>query len=141
MAVGLSDHTESSLAAAMAVALGATWIEKHFTLDRAAEGFDHHYAMEPGQLGSFISDVRGAGAALTVQPEKLGEKEPAVRARARRGLFAARDLEGGEVVGFDDVLVVRPESDLAPNDLEIVVGRRLNGPVRRYEAFRPDQLG
>jgi N,N'-diacetyllegionaminate synthase len=139
-AVGLSDHTESSVAAAMAVALGATWIEKHFTLDRAAQGFDHHYAMEPEQLAAFVEDVRGSSAAMTAPPAKVGNQEMTVRSRARRGLFAARDLEAGAVVEPDDVLIVRPESELTPNDLEMVVGRALTKPVRQHEAFRPDQL-
>jgi N,N'-diacetyllegionaminate synthase len=139
--VGFSDHTENSVASSMAVALGATWIEKHLTLDRAAEGFDHHYAMDPTQFARFVEDVRAASSAVAEPPSKLGEAERAVSARARRGLYAARDLEVGTVLTEADVLIVRPPAALGPNDLDGAVGRPLVRPLRRYEPLGPEQLG
>src|SRR5678815_3216952 len=85
--VGLSDHTENSLAAAIAVSRGATWIEKHCTLDRQAPGFDHAYAMEPDMLRSFIEDVRACEAACTAPAQKVQSAEAGVRQRARRALY------------------------------------------------------
>ncbi len=139
--VGLSDHTETSLASAMAAALGVAWIEKHFTLDRSAEGFDHAYAMEPDSFVAFVSDVREAEAACEARDEKVGAAEALIKGRARRGLYAARDLAEGEALAEEDVLIVRPESSLAPNDLEKIVGRKLVKGVRQYEALSPGLFG
>ncbi|MEW5976520.1 MAG: N-acetylneuraminate synthase family protein [Acidobacteriota bacterium] len=133
--VGLSDHTESSLAAAVAVAKGVSWIEKHFTLDRMSDGFDHAYAMEPESFAGFIRDVRACEIGCRHQIEKLGESERITRQRARRGLYAARDVNAGEVVEATDVLVVRPEAELAPNQIDLIVGRRLRLAVCQYQAF------
>ena len=139
--VGFSDHSESSVAAAIAVAKGATWIEKHFTLDRKAEGFDHAYAMEPAQLASYIADVRAAEAACARPASKLGDAERTVMQRARRGLYAARDLPVGAAITPEDVLVVRPEGPLAPPDLRHVVGCRLRRALRAHEPIELGQLG
>jgi sialic acid synthase SpsE len=133
--VGLSDHTEQSLAAAAAVAMGVTWIEKHFTLDRGAPGFDHAYAMEPSGLKQYVEDVRGVSQACSRRPCKLGEAESNVRRRARRSLYAARDIAPGEKIQDDDVLVVRPEGPLRPNDLTRLVGRVARRGIQRYEPF------
>lgn len=138
--VGLSDHTEASLAAAMAVAMGAQWIEKHFTLDRAGKGFDHAYAMPPEGLAAHIRDVRDCEAAMARPVAKVSTPESEVKTRARRGLYAARDIAPGETVGPEDVLVVRPEGPLAPGDLEAVLGRVAVAPVRRCEPLRVAQF-
>ncbi|MDP6446204.1 MAG: N-acetylneuraminate synthase family protein, partial [Pirellulaceae bacterium] len=86
--VGLSDHTENSLAAAAAVAMGVSWIEKHYTLNRASSGFDHAYAMEPAMLKNYIDDVRAIESACLPGSAKVGESESTTKLRARRGLFA-----------------------------------------------------
>ena len=128
--VGLSDHTESSLAAAIAVAKGVTWIEKHFTLDRTSPGFDHAYAMEPDAMVSYIPAL-----VIAWQPEGTngGSTSYAKKPRARRSLYAARDLRAGETLVAKDILVVRPEGPLAPNDISLVEGRVLRRDVLQYE--------
>jgi N,N'-diacetyllegionaminate synthase len=131
--VGLSDHTESSLAAAIAVSMGATWVEKHFTLDRSAVGFDHSYAMEPQGLRSYVSDVRSAEAACAPRADKLIAVEEGVRCKARRSVYAARDIEPGTILSEEDLLVVRPEGPLAPNEAQLLIGRRAERPISRYE--------
>jgi sialic acid synthase SpsE len=138
--VGFSDHTESSVAAVIAVSKGARWIEKHLTLDRRQPGFDHAYAMEPGALAAFIRDVRAAAEACRVRDPKVGADEARVRQRARRALYAARDLAAGETLSLEDVLVVRPEGPLSPNDLEGLTRRTLRRDVRRYEPLSRDDF-
>lgn len=133
--VGLSDHTESSVAAAIAVAKGVTWIEKHVTLDRSAPGFDHAYAMEPGMLARYVADVRAAEHACSPRPEKVGSAEATVRQRARRAVYAARDLAPGETLAAEDLLVVRPEGPIPAPDARRVVGTRTLRAFRRCEAL------
>ncbi|MEP3439263.1 MAG: N-acetylneuraminate synthase family protein [Hoeflea sp.] len=135
--VGYSDHTETSVSAIAAVALGTTWIEKHMTQDRASPiGYDHSYAMEPQMLTDFIADIRACEAALAVRSPKVGEAEAAVKSRARRGLWAARDLPAGHVVTAADILPVRPAGPLSPADAEKLVGRTLAQPILKSEPFR-----
>ena len=138
--VGFSDHTQSSIAAAIAVSKGVTWIEKHFTLDRKDEGFDHAYAAEPATLTAYVADIRSAIQACAPGQPKTREAEAGVRKRARRALYAARDLAPLEVVREEDVLIVRPEGPMEPNDLHRVVGASARRAVRRYEPFSPDAL-
>lgn len=138
--VGLSDHTENSVAAAMAVTLGVEWIEKHFTYDRGAEGFDHAYAMEPEMFRAYIADVRAAEAAMLPAADKVGRAEAGTRERARRALYAARDIPAGQALAADDVLIVRPEGPLHPNDLPLVLGRSARRAIKQYEALSLDQF-
>jgi sialic acid synthase SpsE len=137
---GLSDHTESSLAAAVAVGMGVQYIEKHFTYDRSAQGFDHAYAMDPQSLTQYISDIRDVERSLQPRPGKLSETEKTVAQRARRSLYAARDLEPGEVIQADDVLTVRPQHRLRPDDISRVLGAATHRPIRRYEPIPEDLI-
>ncbi|MFQ5805855.1 MAG: N-acetylneuraminate synthase family protein [Phycisphaerae bacterium] len=131
--VGLSDHAETSLAAAMAVAKGVTWIEKHITLDRSAAGFDHAYAMEPAAFAAYVNDVSAAAAACQPREQKISAAETEVKRRARRALYAARELPAGSKITEADVLVVRPEGPLPPTALPRVVGQTVHRAVRKYE--------
>lgn len=131
--IGLSDHTENSLAASAAIAMGVTWIEKHFTLDRKAVGFDHAYAMEPEMLRAYINDIRQIEAAMQAPTEKVGPQEANVRLRARRALYAARDIAPGEEIRAEDVLIVRPAGPLNPGDLRLVVGSRSKTAISSFE--------
>jgi sialic acid synthase SpsE len=133
---GLSDHTPDATAAGMALALGATWFEKHFTLDRTQEGFDHAYALEPPQLEAYVATLHAAAQALTPPAEKVGPQEREVAQRARRSIYAARDLDAGAVLAEADLLVVRPAGPLAAADADAVIGRRVKEPLGRYEPLR-----
>jgi sialic acid synthase SpsE len=139
--VGYSDHTESSGCSMMAVALGATWIEKHFTYDRSAEGFDHAYAMEPEQMAAFVRDIRLAEQACSTRDPKVGEAEKQVMARARRGLYAAREMKPGETLAERDVLVVRPPNAFTPNDVGSLIGRVVSRPIQRHQPLDPSVFG
>lgn len=138
--VGLSDHTENSLAAAIAIGLGIEWLEKHFTYDRSADGFDHAYAMEPDTLRNFANDLNDIARALSDVPEKITQDEANVKVRARRGLYAARTIEPGETIHEADVLTVRPESAMRPHEIVDVIGKTATRQIHQFEAFAPDQL-
>lgn len=131
-AVGYSDHTESGVAAAIAIAKGASWIEKHITLDRSCDGFDHAYAMELDMFASYAADISAAWQAIQPPAEKVGADERNVRCRARRGLYASRRLEPGTVLDADDVLIVRPESGLGPNALYRLTGKTATKTIEPY---------
>ena len=139
--VGFSDHTGNSLAACMALAKGATWFEKHYTEDRQQAGFDHAYAMEEGGLGRYVTDLYEAEQALSKMNDKLSDAERYTRKRARRSIYAGRDLQVGICLEDDDVLVVRPEGPLDADQIDSVVGRCLVRDVKKYQALTLEDFG
>lgn len=132
--VGYSDHTEGGLSAILALAQGAELFEKHFTDDRTRPGFDHASAMEPDQLRGYVDDLRQAATSLTGNPNRNAPQEVETRIRARRGVYAARDLTAGHVLTRDDLLHVRPSTHqhTLPSHL---IGRPLASDVREYDAL------
>jgi sialic acid synthase SpsE len=138
--VAYSDHTETSTAACLALTKGVSYIEKHFTYDRKAEGFDHAYAAENDDFVQYVADVRAAEKALQAAPVKINDRERYTRQRARRSLYAARDLKAGKIIQDADVLIVRPENVMAADQVDLVVGRRLTSDLAAYAPFTPEIL-
>jgi len=121
--VGLSDHTMGSGVAVAAVALGATLVEKHFTLARADGGVDSAFSMEPDELRRLVEDVENAR--LSLGQVSYGPTPAEIKSLGfRRSLYVARDVKAGEVLTPENVRVVRPGFGLPPKFLESVIGRR-----------------
>jgi N,N'-diacetyllegionaminate synthase len=131
--VGFSDHTSTNLASCLAVALGAEVIEKHFTVDKSLPGFDHAHALSSDELASFVADVRASALAIQRKIPKVGQAESVTKIRARRGLYAARDLSEGEILTEKDVLVVRPKTALNPDDLSLLLGKKISSSIKKFE--------
>lgn len=136
--VGYSDHTGNSIAAAMALANGAEWFEKHFTADRTQEGFDHAYAMEEEGMTQYVKDLHDAEKAMIIPEQKISDAERYTRKRARRSLYAAKDLTAGSVIRDEDVLVVRPEGIMDADQIDLLIGAKLKTDMKQYQAFSPD---
>lgn len=111
---GFSDHTVNDESALAAVALGATVIEKHFTLDRAMEGPDHKASLEPEGLKQLIDRIRVVEAALGDGNKRPVEAERANTAIARKSLVAARPIRKGTRLSADDIAVKRPGNGKSP---------------------------
>jgi len=114
LAVGLSDHSAGTAAAIAAAALGASAIEKHFTLDRNLPGPDHRASLEPAELRAMIDSIRDACAALGSGAKAPTAAELDIRAVARRSLVAARAIRKGERFGAADIAVKRPGGGVSP---------------------------
>ena len=137
--VGLSDHTLGDAVAIAAVALGASLIEKHVTLDHHLETVDGSFSLDPDELRRLVRGVRDAWAALgEVRYGPSPSEEGSLR--FRRGLYYVRDLAVGERIGPDDVRSLRPAGLLGPDAVGAVIGRGLVRPVRRGEPVAPDDL-
>jgi len=134
-AVGFSDHTLGREAACAAVALGATWIEKHFTVDRTLEGFDHKHALEPEELTLYVAAVREVEMSMTPKVQKIGPAEAYTRKRARRGIYAARNLPAGHIISAEDLLILRPEGPIPADLADDLVGARLKHALPERGAF------
>ncbi|HDX8349384.1 TPA: pseudaminic acid synthase [Aeromonas veronii] len=123
--VGLSDHTLGSATAIAATALGATLIEKHFTLARADGGPDCAFSMEPAELTELVTSVNTAHAALGVADYQLTASEQGNRA-FRRSLYLVRDIAAGDVLTAAHIKSVRPALGLPPADYDQLIGKRVN---------------
>ncbi len=121
--VGYSDHTTSVWAPAAAVALGAVFLEKHFTLDKNLPGTDHMLSADPLEMKTIVDGVRAVEAALGSDKLELLETEREVRVLARRGLVATRAISAGAVITNDMVAAKRPATGIEPAQLENVIGR------------------
>jgi len=122
--VGYSDHTLGLAVSTGAVALGATVIEKHFTLDSELPGPDHKASLEPDQLGALVRQIRDVEAALGSDLKTPTASELPIRELVRRSVTTVRSLAAGATVGKDDVTLMRPGTGIPPIDLDKVIGRK-----------------
>jgi pseudaminic acid synthase len=128
--VGLSDHTLGIAVPVAAVALGATIIEKHFTLSRSDPGPDSAFSLEPGEFKAMVEEIRTAEKALGRVNYEATEAEAATRT-LRRSLFVVADMKAGERFSHQNVRSIRPAGGLPPKFIDEVVGKRALVDVRK----------
>ena len=132
--VGLSDHSMGVGVSVAAVALGATVIEKHFTLDRAAGGVDASFSLEPAELTSLVVETERAWQAMG--QVRYGATEAEGKSLVyRRSLYVTRDMQAGEVFSADNVRAIRPGLGLAPKHYDALLGRRARQAIKRGTAL------
>jgi N-acetylneuraminate synthase len=128
--VGLSDHTLGVAASVAAVALGACFIEKHFTLSRAEGGVDSDFSLEPHELERLVNECRDAWLALgSVRYDEV-PSEAASRDH-RRSLYVVADIAEGEALTPANVRSIRPGHGLPPKHLPDVLNRRASRDLPR----------
>jgi len=133
LVTGLSDHTLDNTTAISSVALGASIIEKHFTLDRKGGGPDDSFSLEPAELAALCRDSKTAWQALgSVNYERKSSEEGNVQ--FRRSLYFVKDMKAGEIITADSIRSVRPGYGLPPAMYEQVIGKRLVKDVGFAEA-------
>lgn len=133
--VGYSDHTKGIEVPIAAVALGATVIEKHFTLDRNMEGPDHKASLEPDELKAMVSAIRNIEKAVAGDGTKhVSESERKNIAIARKSIVAACDIKAGEVFTEQNLTVKRPGNGISPMRWEEMLG------MKAKRDFNEDEL-
>ena len=138
--VGLSDHTMGIGTSVAAVALGATVIEKHFTLRRADGGVDSTFSLEPEEMKSLVVETERARLALGAV--RYGPSEAERKSLAfRRSLYIAQDVKAGELLTRENLRCVRPGMGLQPKFYETVLGRRVNRNVLKGTPMSWELLG
>lgn len=120
--IGLSDHTLGIGAAVASVALGATVIEKHFTLSRAEGGVDSAFSIEPAEMKQLVEECNNAYLALGKVNYELSESEKK-SLKFRRSLYVVKDIKKGEKITSDNVRSIRPGYGLHPKYYEEVLGK------------------
>src|SRR5690606_4786412 len=138
--VGLSDHTMGVGASVAAVALGATVIEKHFTLRRADGGVDSAFSLEPAEMEQLVVETERAWQSLGEVRYGPTEAERA-SLRHRRSLYVVKDLKAGEALSLENVRAIRPGLGLPPKYLEQVLGKRVRQAVARGTALTWELIG
>lgn len=123
VAVGYSDHTAGFEVAIAAVAMGASVIEKHFTLDRALPGPDHKASLEPQELKAMVVAIRNIEQALGDGIKRLTPSEARNRPVARKSLVASRPIAAGERFSPNNLAAKRPGTGLSPMRWDDVIGR------------------
>jgi len=132
--VGYSDHTKGIEVPIAAVALGATVIEKHFTLDRTLPGPDHNASLEPDELKAMVSAIRNIEKAVGGDGTKhVSESERKNIAIARKSIVAACDIKIGEVFTEENLTVKRPGSGISPMRWEEVLGQKAKRDFKEDE--------
>jgi N-acetylneuraminate synthase len=137
--VGLSDHTPGSAVPIAAVTLGASVIEKHFTLARADGGPDAAFSLEPDELKAVVDGCRTAFAALgSVRSGAAPSEKPNMM--FRRSLYAVKDIAAGEVFTESNIRSIRPGFGLPPKLLPEVLGRRAACGIARGTPLKSEHL-
>jgi N-acetylneuraminate synthase len=122
------------------VALGATVIEKHFTLSRADGGVDSAFSMEPDEMAQLVAETERAWQALghvAYGPTEAEKKS----LQFRRSLYVVKDLKAGDVLTRENVRAIRPGLGLPPKHLADLLGRRVRQDVRRGTALHWELVG
>ena len=135
VSVGYSDHTEGILAPLIAIGLGATIIEKHFTLNKDMEGPDHKASLEPGELLEMVRQIRIADLMLSGSGNKeCTQSEEKNLIIARKSIVAKQVIQQGELFVEDNLTTKRPGNGINPMDWENVIGKRAK------KTFQKDEL-
>lgn len=134
--VGVSDHSMSNLVPIVAVALGATVVEKHFILDRSLGGIDSAFSLEPEEFSSLVHDIRNTEKALGIVDYTLKEEDK-IR---RRSLFVSKCIKAGEKISFENIKSVRPGYGLHPKNLYDVIGKKVKKDLEKGTPLRSEDL-
>ncbi len=134
VAVGYSDHTQGIEVAIAAVAMGATVIEKHFTLDRNLPGPDHKASLEPAELNAMVAAIRNIEVALGDGIKRLTTSEARNRPVVRKSLVASRAIKSGALFTAENITAKRPATGISPMRWDEVIGKTA------LRDFGPDEL-
>jgi N-acetylneuraminate synthase len=139
LVTGLSDHTLDNTTAITSVAMGASIIEKHFTLDRSGGGPDDSFSLEPAELADLCQGAKTAWAALgKVDYGRKSSEQGNVK--FRRSLYFVADMRAGELVEKSSVRSVRPGFGIPPKFIDAILGKTLNRDVSSGSPVSWDQF-
>lgn len=138
--VGLSDHSLGSIAAIVATTLGATMIEKHFTLSRAQGGPDAPFSIEPAELGALVRATRDAKNMVCWETVPGDRHVEMPQQRLRRSLYWTTTKHVGDEILPTDFISARPADGLPPSDANHLIGRVVRDTVNRGDPVKPEHI-
>ena len=134
--LGYSDHTlpdDNLIILPVAATLGATILEKHFTLDKSLKGNDHYHAMDLNDLKNIRKNLDLLDSLFDKDEKNYLECEQISRKQARRSIFLKRDMKKGEIIFNSDLIMKRPGIGISPKDLDKTLGKKLNKDLNEDE--------
>ncbi len=134
--VGYSDHTLGIEVPIAAVAIGASIIEKHFTLDRNMEGPDHKASLEPDELKQMVASIRNIEDALGSSEKRLTESETGNRDVVRKSIVAKCNIKKGEIFSEENITVKRPGTGISPMAWFTVLGQKSSKDFQEDELIK-----
>jgi sialic acid synthase SpsE len=134
--IGFSDHTTDSIGAIMAIAIGATYFEKHFTLDKTDSGPDHAASLEPEEFKKYVLDIETGFKALGSEEFIRTAGEESMAKTSRKSLHYSRDLEVGNILGISDLVLLRPGTGMMWSECEKFLDRALKHKVVKGTMLR-----
>ncbi|MEM7289383.1 MAG: N-acetylneuraminate synthase [Pseudomonadota bacterium] len=140
LAFGYSDHTNGIAVCPAAVAIGASVVEKHFTLDRTLAGPDHNASIEPAELKAMIAQIRDVELAMGSCEKGPTASEEDMRIDARRSITAAADLQPGDKIENRHLSILRPATGIHPKHHADLVGKQIARPVAHGAALQWEDL-
>lgn len=123
--VGYSDHTEGITISIAAVAIGASVLEKHFTLDRTLPGPDHQSSLEPDEMEAMVKAIRDVEFAIGDGMKRPNIIEKKIKDIARKSIVAKRYIQKNEIITRDMIAIKRPGVGMNPKYLDFIVGKRI----------------
>jgi N,N'-diacetyllegionaminate synthase len=122
--VGYSDHTIGIEVSIAAAALGATVIEKHFTLDKSMDGPDHQASIEPSDLINMVASIRNIEKAMGDGVKRISAIEQANKIATRKSIVAKKRIKKGEILSEENISIKRPGDGISPVFIDLILGKR-----------------
>lgn len=139
--IGYSDHTLGIEVPIAAVAMGASVIEKHFTLDSTLPGPDHAASLEPGELKAMVKSIRNIEAAISGDGlKKPSESEMKNIAIVRKSIHVLKSLKAGDIISEDDIFALRPGGGISPMKWNEVIGKSVVKDIEAYDILNWDNI-
>ena len=138
--VGFSDHTTTISASLGAVALGASVIERHFTLDKQLNVPDAFFSTNPAEMKSFVQAIRELEQALGTGVKRPAPSEENMRVETRKSVIARMDLSRGDVITKDKIIVKRPGTGVPPKLAHLIIGKRAKQAIKADEVITWEKL-
>ncbi len=133
--VGYSDHSIGILVPVVAAAFGAAVIEKHITLDKSMPGPDHKASLNPDELKIMVQNIRDTETILGIAEKVPSSAELENKNIVRRGMYAAKDIELGDVFSMENTIALRPENSVSPLRIWDYLGKTAKKNYKRYDAL------
>ena len=134
--VGFSDHTIGQKASLYSVAIGATYIEKHFTINKLMDGPDHRASLDPNELKEFVKMIRDCEIIMGDGIKLCKESEINTRDVARKSLFYNNDLKKGDIIKFEDLKALRPYNGICVSNYEKIIGKKLLDDINANDIIK-----
>jgi N-acetylneuraminate synthase/N,N'-diacetyllegionaminate synthase len=139
--VGYSDHTEGITIPIAAASMGASVIEKHFTLDRSLPGPDHPASLEPYELQAMVQAIRDVESAFGNGVKQPYQNEEAIKLVVRKSVVANLDIKAGDMVQKADITIKRPGTGIEPKYLDFITGKRAKAGISKDQVITWDMIG